>query len=70
MGTIAVDDFNTGTRSALVGGTTTFIDFVIPGKGVSLETAYEDWRKRADSKVNCDYALHAAIIEWDDSTFK
>jgi dihydropyrimidinase len=40
MGTNAIDDFEVGSRAAVAGGTTTFIDFVIPNKGESLMTAY------------------------------
>jgi dihydropyrimidinase len=63
MGTTSADDFNAGSRAAVAGGTTTFMDFIIPTpKG--LIHGYDDWRKRADAKVNCDYALHCAITEW------
>ena len=65
MGTVAVDDFNYGTRAALAGGTTTFIDFIIPNEK-GLLACYDDWRQRADKKVNCDYALHCAITHWND----
>jgi dihydropyrimidinase len=64
MGTVAVDDFNHGTRAAVAGGTTTLMDFVIPGKGESLLKAYDQWRAWADPAVNCDYALHVAITYW------
>lgn len=49
----------------LAGGTTTFIDFIIPQKGESLIKAYESWRERADKKVCCDYGLHCAVTWWD-----
>lgn len=68
MGTDSKDDFNIGSKAAVIGGTTSFIDFVIPEKGESLDAAYKRWRDKADGKVNCDYALHCAIIEWNDNT--
>ena len=40
MGTYAKDDFNTGSKAAIAGGTTSFIDFAIPSKGVSIKEAY------------------------------
>lgn len=65
MGTYAVDDFDSGSKAALAGGTTSFIDFAIPNKGESLLKAYETWRGWADGKVNCDYGLHCAIVDWN-----
>jgi dihydropyrimidinase len=65
MGTNAVDDFDTGSKAAIAGGTTSFIDFAIPGKGETQVAAYDRWREWADGKVNCDYALHSAIVEWN-----
>jgi dihydropyrimidinase len=66
MGTTAVDDFNVGSSAALSGGTTCFLDFVIPDKNESLLKAYDRWRGWADPKVNCDYSLHCAITTWND----
>lgn len=66
MGTVSIDDFYTGTRAALAGGTTMIIDFVIPKKGESLIEAYETWRKWADEKVCCDYAFHMAVTWWSE----
>ncbi|CAJ0568342.1 unnamed protein product, partial [Mesorhabditis spiculigera] len=70
MGEIAVDDFYSGTRAALAGGTTMIIDFVIPAKDSTPLKAYKQWRDWADPKVCCDYALSMAITTWNDSVSK
>lgn len=62
MGTNAIDDFDTGSKAALAGGTTSYIDFAIGSKGETLNAAYDRWRNWADGKTNCDYALHSAIV--------
>lgn len=65
MGTVAVDDFDKGSRAAVAGGTTSFIDFIFMGEAEGgLLAGYEDWRRRADPKVHCDYALHCGITDW------
>nr|XP_045597624.1 dihydropyrimidinase-like isoform X3 [Procambarus clarkii] len=66
MGTFAVDDFYTGTRAALAGGTTMIMDFALPQRGESLVESYHRWRTWADSKVCCDYALHVGVTWWSD----
>ena len=66
MGTVASDDFYTGTRAGLVGGTTTIIDFVIPDPGQDILEAHGQWMKRAE-KSAADYSFHVAITWWDES---
>ncbi|CAJ0932622.1 unnamed protein product, partial [Mesorhabditis belari] len=70
MGEVAVDDFYTGTRAALAGGTTMIIDFVIPSKDSTPLKAYKQWRDWADPKVCCDYALSMAITTWNEEVSK
>nr|CAB3239903.1 dihydropyrimidinase [Phallusia mammillata] len=64
MGTCAIDDFYTGTKAALAGGTTMIIDFALPFKGESLIDGFNKWKNWADPKVCCDYALHVAVSWW------
>jgi dihydropyrimidinase len=65
MGTVSSEDFLTGTRAALAGGTTTIIDFVIPDPQQPLLEAFETWRGWAE-KSACDYAFHVAVTWWSD----
>ncbi|MBY4677019.1 dihydropyrimidinase [Marinobacterium arenosum] len=66
MGTVAKDDFESGTAAGLAGGTTSIIDFVIPAPQQSLLEAYHQWRGWAEKSV-ADYSFHVAITWWDDS---
>ncbi|XP_054161997.1 dihydropyrimidinase-like isoform X2 [Oppia nitens] len=67
MGTRAIDDFYTGTKAALAGGTTCIIDFAIPdANNPSLLDAYDKWRQWADERVCCDYSLHVAVSQWKE----
>ena len=65
MGTVASEDFFSGTTAAAVGGTTTIIDFAIPGPQQSLLEAYHQWRGWAE-KSAADYSLHVAVTWWSD----
>ena len=65
-GTVTADDFATGTRAALAGGTTVIIDFATQNKGESLKEAYENWEKKAARGCSCDYGFHMAISDWND----
>ena len=63
--TATADDFATGTRAAVCGGTTTVVDFATQDKGGTLARALEAWHKKADGKSSCDYAFHMAITDWN-----
>ncbi len=66
MGTVASEDFYTGTSAGLVGGTTSIIDFVIPAPQQNIMEAYKEWRGWAEKSVS-DYTFHVAITWWDDT---
>jgi dihydropyrimidinase len=57
------DDFDSGTRSAACGGTTTVIPFAAQQKGQSLRAAVEDYRARAAGKAHVDYAFHLIVSD-------
>ncbi len=69
MGTVASEDFESGTAAGLAGGTTMIIDFVIPNPQQALLEAYETWRGWAEKSVS-DYSFHVAITWWDESVSK
>ena len=65
MGTVAVDDFYSGTAAGLAGGTTCIIDFVIPDPKEPLLAAYRKWRDWAQ-KAAADHGFHVAITWWSE----
>jgi len=66
MGTVASEDFFSGTTAGMVGGTTMIIDFVIPGPKQDVMEAYRTWRGWAE-KAAGDYSFHVAITWWDET---
>lgn len=66
-GTTTADDFYTGSRAALRGGTTTILDFACPNKGESLHDGLRLWHKKADGRTFCDYGFHMTIDDWNES---
>jgi dihydropyrimidinase len=66
MGTVASEDFFSGTSAAAAGGTTMIIDFVIPSPQEPLMEAYNKWRGWAE-KAATDYSFHVAVTWWDES---
>jgi dihydropyrimidinase len=68
MGTYSTDDFESGTRAALSGGTTTLVDFCLPSPGQSLLEARQRWDNKT-SKASCDYSFHMAITWWSEQVF-
>ena len=64
--TTTADDFCTGGRSALRGGTTMIIDFACPNKGETLQYGLDLWHKKADGRTACDYSFHMTIDDWNE----
>ncbi len=65
--TTTADDFRSGSRAALRGGTTTVIDFACPNKGESLQYGLELWHKKAQDRCACDYGFHMTIDDWNEA---
>jgi len=57
------DNFDTGTRSAACGGTTTVIPFAVQEKGHSLQSAVDDYHQRAKGRAHVDYAFHLIVSD-------
>jgi len=68
MGTFSSDTYETGTRAALHGGTTTVIDFILQKQGNSLRSAFEEWSGRATGNAVGDYSFHMAVTDFNPST--
>jgi dihydropyrimidinase len=69
-GTFSADTFETGTRAAAWGGTTTIIDFAVQPKGTSLLAALDTWHGKADGNCAIDYGFHMIVSDVNDTTLK
>ena len=62
------DSFETGTRAAACGGTTTIVDYATADRGVTMDEALAEWHRRADGACTANYGFHMAIAEWGDDS--
>jgi dihydropyrimidinase len=69
-GTFSVDTFETGSRAAAWGGTTTIVDFAVQPKGTSLLAALDKWHEKADGNCAIDYGFHMIVSDVNDTTLK
>ncbi|MEU7154675.1 dihydropyrimidinase [Streptomyces sp. NPDC045470] len=69
-GTASSDTFETGTKAAAWGGTTTIIDFAVQSKGAALRAGLDAWHAKADGKCAIDYAFHMIVSDVNESTLK
>jgi len=67
-GTNSSDDFETGTRAAAYGGTTSIVDFAIQTKGDALRKGLDTWHAKAEGQAAIDYAFHMIMTDVNDST--
>lgn len=65
MGTFSKDDYETGTKAALVGGTTTLFEMVCPPRSMSHAEGFALWRRQAEGKACCDYSFHMGVTRFD-----
>ncbi len=68
MGTYSADDFESGTRAALAGGTTMVVDFALPAPGQGLLDALAMWHNKS-GRASCDYSYHMAVTWWGEQVF-
>jgi len=69
-GTVTADDFYSGTKAAVSGGTTTIIDFGTAYPGETLKEGLSNWMEKASVGCSCDYGIHQTITEWNPSISK
>jgi dihydropyrimidinase len=67
MGTYSSDDFESGTRAALAGGTTMVVDFVLPGRARPLLDGLQMWHNKS-GRANCDYSFHMSVTLWGEKS--
>lgn len=65
MGMHTADDFFTGTRAALFGGNTAFLDFATQFRGETMTEGFRNWDKKAAAGSYIDYGYHMAVTEWN-----
>lgn len=64
--TVTADNFVTGTKAALLGGTTTVLDFATQDRGMTMQDAFDLWTKKAEGS-SCNYGFHMAVSEWNEA---
>jgi dihydropyrimidinase len=68
MGTYSKDTYETASRAALVGGTTTLIEMCCPARADDPVAAFELWLSQAVGKSACDFSFHMGVTRFDDGT--
>ena len=67
MGTYSKDDYDSGSRAALVGGTTTLIEMCCPSRTDEPLATFELWLSKAEGISACDYSFHMGVARYDES---
>lgn len=66
----STDDFESGTIAAVMGGTTTIIDYAMQSPDTSLQDTLAAWQRKAEGKAVIDYGLHLAIYDWNEAALE
>ena len=66
MGTFSKDTYETASKAALVGGTTTMIEMVCPSREMSAAEGFRLWQEQAAGKSACDYTYHMGVTRFDE----
>lgn len=64
MGTFSKDDYETGTKAALVGGTTTIFEMVCPSRDMTAADGFALWKSQAEGRACCDYSFHMGVTRF------
>ena len=67
MGTFAADDYESASKAALAGGTTTLIEMICPGPADEPIAAFELWRSKAEPLAAVDYTFHMSVVRFEDA---
>src|SRR6266853_830675 len=68
MGTFSRDDYVSGSKAALVGGTTTLIEMCCPSRADEALESFELWMSQAEGKSACDFTFHMGVTKFDSGT--
>src|SRR5687767_4504954 len=65
MGTYAADDYESASKAALAGGTTTLIEMICPGPSEQPLAAFELWKSKAEKLAAVDYTFHMSVVRFE-----
>src|SRR5438046_3775124 len=66
MGTYAADDYESASKAALAGGTTTLIEMICPGAADEPVAAFELWKSKAEKLAAVDYTFHMSVVRFEE----
>src|SRR6185295_17980241 len=66
MGTYAADDYESASKAALTGGTTTLIEMICPGASDEPVAAFETWKSKAERLAAVDYTFHMSVVRLEE----